>query len=182
LASTVRTFRDASGRTHGSATQSGSRTILRDSSGRTIGSANTTGNRTTVRDASGRTIESANTNRDRITFRSSGRSNLGSASQSRNQITFRDASGRSIGTANNNGSRTTFRDSSGRSTVDFLPSRVRARGAMFFPPLFQPSVPQRPPSSGSYNLFVAIPFPSPQHNPFSPATKMVHPVLPWVEV
>ena len=87
-------FRDASGRTHGSATQSGSRTTFRDSSGRTIGSADTSGNRTTVRDASGRKIETLSTNRDRTTFRSSSGSNLGSASQSRNQTTFRDASGR----------------------------------------------------------------------------------------
>ena len=64
------TFRDASGRTQGSATQTVSRTTFRDSSGRTIGSADTSGNRTTVRDASGRTIETASTNRDRTTFRS----------------------------------------------------------------------------------------------------------------
>ena len=76
------TFRDASGRTLGSATQSGSRTTFRDSSGRTVASAVTTGNRKTVRDASGRTIESASTNRDRTTFRSSSGSSLGSASQS----------------------------------------------------------------------------------------------------
>ena len=50
------TFRDASGRTIGTATRSGNQTIFRDSRGATTGSAtmDSTGN-TVFRDASGRT-------------------------------------------------------------------------------------------------------------------------------
>jgi hypothetical protein len=53
------TFRDASGRSLGTAVQQGNRTIYRDSSGRTIGSADTAGSRSTSRDSSGRSTGSA---------------------------------------------------------------------------------------------------------------------------
>ncbi len=55
-AQTSTTFRDASGRTTGTATTSGSTTTYRDSSGRTTGTATTTGNQTTIRDSGGRVI------------------------------------------------------------------------------------------------------------------------------
>ena len=50
------TYRDAGGRTIGTATQSGNQTIYRDSGGRTTGSATTDSQGNTVyRDAGGRT-------------------------------------------------------------------------------------------------------------------------------
>ena len=67
------TFRDASGRSLGTAVQQGNRTIYRDSSGRTIGSADTAGSRITFRDSNGRMVQSATTSKSGTTFRSSHR-------------------------------------------------------------------------------------------------------------
>jgi hypothetical protein len=51
------TFRDAGGRTTGTATTSGNQTTFRDARGRTTGTATTSsGGQTTFRDAGGRTI------------------------------------------------------------------------------------------------------------------------------
>ena len=54
------TFRDASGRTIGTATRSGNQTIFRDAGGRTTGSATTNGNQTIFRDNRGSTTGTLN--------------------------------------------------------------------------------------------------------------------------
>lgn len=84
------TYRDAQGRTAGTASTSGNRTTYRDAQGRTAGTATTNGNTTVYRDAQGRTV--------------------GTATVSGNTTTYRDAQGRTQATARRSGNTTTYRD------------------------------------------------------------------------
>ena len=72
------TFRDASGRSLGTAVQQGNRTLFRDGSGRSVGAANSSGSRITFRDASGRIVQSATNSNRGTTFRSSSGATSGS--------------------------------------------------------------------------------------------------------
>ena len=111
-------FRDASGRTSGSATRSGDRITFRDASGRVSGSAVMQGDNLTFRDASGRTIGSSrmNGNANSSTLRGASGTSLGSTRTSNDSSTFRDSSGRTVGSSQQQGSRYQFRDASGRSS------------------------------------------------------------------
>ncbi|MFN6137692.1 MAG: hypothetical protein ACK480_04185, partial [Planctomycetota bacterium] len=92
-------FRDATGRSTGSASRSGDRITFRDASGRTTGTATIQGGRVTFRDASGRTVGSSNTTSNpsgggNTVIRSQTGRTLGQAQESRDgRIQFRDSSG-----------------------------------------------------------------------------------------
>ena len=90
-------FRDASGRSIGTAVQQGNRTQFRDSSGRSIGAADSSASRVTFRDASGRIVQSATNPSSGTKYRSSNGATSGSSSISGNRTQFRDSSGKSIG-------------------------------------------------------------------------------------
>ena len=111
-------FRDAGGRTSGSATRSGDRITFRDASGRVSGSAVMRGDNLTFRDASGRTIGSSRTNGNvnSSTLRGASGLSLGSTRTSNASSTFRDSSGRTVGSSQQQGDRYQFRDASGRNS------------------------------------------------------------------
>ena len=98
---TKTTFRDAQGRTTGTATQSSTgKTTFRDAQGRMTGTSNTSGSKTTCRDAQGRlTGTSSNSSSGLTTYRDSSGRITGTSTIRGNTITFRDASGRLTGTA-----------------------------------------------------------------------------------
>jgi len=122
-------FRDASGRTSGSATRSGDRITFRDASGRVSGSAIMRGNDLTFRDASGRTIGSSRTNGNASssTLRGASGTSLGSTRTSNAASTFRDSSGRTVGSSQQQGNRYQFRDASGRSSGSMRIDRDSAK-------------------------------------------------------
>ncbi len=63
------TYRDAQGRTAGTATTNGNTTVYRDAQGRTVGTATVSGNTTTYRDAQGRTQATARRSGNTTTYR-----------------------------------------------------------------------------------------------------------------
>ena len=122
-------FKDASGRSTGSASRTGNTITFRDASGRTTGTATIVGGRATFRDASGRTVGSSRTNAgpsggSNTVIRSQSGRTLGQARDSRDgRVQFRDSSGRTIGSSQSSSGRIQFRDSSGRSTGSMVSTR-----------------------------------------------------------
>ena len=100
------TFRDSSGRTTGSASNEGNRTVFRDSSGRTVWTAMTSGSHTiTYRDAAGRTQRTASESGSSITFRDPSGRTTSTVQPARSSATIRDASGRTLGTGSTTGAK-----------------------------------------------------------------------------
>ena len=109
------TYRNASGKTVGTARQVGGTTYYRDASGKTTGSARTVGGTTYYKDSSGRTTTTARQIGNTTYYRDSSGKTVGTALQVGGTTYYRDASGRHIGTARQTGNTTYYRDSSGRT-------------------------------------------------------------------